>query len=83
MRTPATSASCSANAPGFELDASTFSGSIRSDFPVTLRSTAATTGTRDDAARWQQSRAIRGTFGDASAILAVRSFSGTVVITKK
>ena len=28
------------NVPGFELDASTFSGSIRSDFPVTLRSTA-------------------------------------------
>ena len=32
-----------ANTTGFELDASTFSGSIRSDFPVTLRST-----TRDD-----------------------------------
>jgi hypothetical protein len=29
------------------------------------------------------SRSIRGTFGDASAILSVRSFSGTVVITKK
>ena len=29
-----------ANVTGFELDASTFSGSIRSDFPVTLRSTA-------------------------------------------
>ena len=39
-RTRATSASMLANITGFELDASTFSGSIRSDFPVTLRSTA-------------------------------------------
>jgi len=70
-----------ANPTGFELDASTFSGSIRSDFPVTVRSTA-----RDDDPRNRRglnNRAIRGTFGDASAILAIRSFSGTVVIAKK
>ena len=71
-----------ANATGFELDASTFNGSIRSDFPITLRST-----TRDDDPRGRRSgmgnRAIRGTFGDGSAILAVRSFSGSVVISKK
>ncbi|HYU79951.1 MAG TPA: DUF4097 family beta strand repeat-containing protein [Vicinamibacterales bacterium] len=66
-------------APGFELDASTFSGSIRSDFPVTMRSTADSSG-RD---RRGLNRAIRGTYGDASAILSVRSFSGNVVITKK
>jgi DUF4097 and DUF4098 domain-containing protein YvlB len=69
------------NTTGFELDASTYSGSIRSDFPVTLRST-----TRDDDPRGRRgssNRAIRGTFGDAGAILAIRSFSGTVVITKK
>ena len=66
---------------GFELDASTFSGSIRSDFPVTIRSTAdAPSG---DRRRGGMNRAIRGTFGDASAILAIRSFSGNVVITKK
>lgn len=63
------------NPPGFELDASTFSGSIRSDFPVTLREAG---GNR----RGGSNRAIRGTYGDASAILAVRSFSGSVVITK-
>ncbi len=68
-------------ATGFELDASTFSGSIRSDFPITLRST----GRNDDpgARRGLTSRSIRGTYGDASAILSIRSFSGTVVITKK
>jgi len=70
-----------AGVTGFELDASTFSGSIRSDFPVTLRSI----GSDDQRGRRNglNNRAIRGTFGDASAILSVRSFSGTVVITKK
>jgi DUF4097 and DUF4098 domain-containing protein YvlB len=69
-----------ANVPGFELDASTFSGSIRTDFPVTLRSTP---GDDPRRRRGLNNRAIRGTFGDASAILSIRSFSGTVVITKK
>jgi DUF4097 and DUF4098 domain-containing protein YvlB len=68
-----------ANTPGFELDASTFSGSIRSDFPVTLRSNSQAAGGR----RGISNRSIRGTYGDASAIVAIRSFSGTVVITKK
>jgi DUF4097 and DUF4098 domain-containing protein YvlB len=68
-----------AAATGFELDASTFSGSIRSDFPVTLRTSARDSGDR----RGTSTRVIRGTFGDANAILSIRSFSGTVVITKK
>ena len=66
-----------ANPSGFELDASTFSGSIRSDFPVTLRSTD------DRPGAGRPNRAVRGVFGDASALLSVRSFSGTVVIVKK
>ena len=57
---------CSPTRTGFELDASTFSGSIRSDFPVTLRSTA---GDDPRGRRGMINRAIRGTFGDASAIL--------------
>jgi DUF4097 and DUF4098 domain-containing protein YvlB len=64
--------------PGFELDASTFSGSIRSDLPVTLRASDNRTGRGPGS-----NRTVRGTYGDASAILSVRSFSGTVVITKK
>jgi DUF4097 and DUF4098 domain-containing protein YvlB len=68
-----------AGVSGFELDASTFNGTIRSDFPVTLHTTP-----RDGSARRAMtSRAIRGTFGDASALLSIRSFSGSVVITKK
>lgn len=65
---------------GFELDADTFSGSVRSDVPVTLR----TRGREDrDRRGGASSRAIRGSYGDASAILSVRSHSGSVVITKK
>jgi DUF4097 and DUF4098 domain-containing protein YvlB len=64
---------------GFELDADTFSGSVRSDVPVTLRSVGQTTNRE----RRASPRAIRGTFGDASAILSVRSHSGSVVITRK
>ncbi len=63
---------------GFELDADTFSGSVRSDVPVTLRTLG-----RTERERRGSTRAIRGTFGDASAILSVRSHSGSVVITKK
>jgi DUF4097 and DUF4098 domain-containing protein YvlB len=63
---------------GFELDADTFSGSVRSDVPVTLRSIGRTEG-----GRRSSNRAIRGTYGDASAVLSVRSHSGSVVITKK
>jgi DUF4097 and DUF4098 domain-containing protein YvlB len=70
------------NAPGFELDASTFSGSIRSDFAITLRSTSSQ-GSGNERRRGGLNRAIRGTYGDASAIIAVRSFSGSVVITRK
>ena len=65
---------------GFDLDATTFSGSIRSDLPVTLRST----GGDDRQHRGPMSnRSVRGTYGDGGAILAVRSFSGSVVIVKK
>lgn len=65
---------------GFELDATTFSGSVRSDFPITLRSAGDPDG-RGRGGRGQ--RTIRGTFGDGSAMISVRSFSGTVVISKK
>jgi DUF4097 and DUF4098 domain-containing protein YvlB len=70
-----------ADPSGFELDASSFSGSIRSDFPVTLRTTGGTNQDRNR--RGNRNSAIRGTFGDASAVLSVRSFSGNVVISRK
>jgi DUF4097 and DUF4098 domain-containing protein YvlB len=63
---------------GFELDADTFSGSVRSDLPVTLRTMG-----RTEQNRRGSNRAIRGSHGDASAFLSVRSHSGSIVITKK
>jgi hypothetical protein len=63
---------------GFELDADTFSGSVRSDVPVTLRTMG-----RQGGSRQGSNRAIRGAYGDGSAILSIRSHSGSVVITRK
>src|SRR5690606_16417548 len=63
---------------GFDLDATTFSGSVRSDFPVTLR-----TDGSSGSSRRGSTRAIRGSFGDASSLLTIQTFSGTIVITRR
>src|SRR5207247_7698495 len=60
---------------GFELDANTFSGSIRSELPLT-------TGVGRDADR-RRRNSIHATFGDGSAILNIRTFSGDIVITRR
>lgn len=65
---------------GFELDANTFGGSIRSDLPVTLRAEG---GGGQDRRHNSSSRTIRGSYGDGGAVLSVRSFSGSVIIVKK
>lgn len=61
---------------GFELDAQTFSGSVRSDLPVTLRAGEAVGGR-------PSRRGIRGVHGDGSAQLLLNSFSGDITIGKK
>jgi len=58
---------------GFELEATTFSGSIRSDLPLT--------GGTNDTRRRQ--REVRGVYGDGSAVLDLNTFSGSVVISKR
>jgi DUF4097 and DUF4098 domain-containing protein YvlB len=63
-------------ATGFELVANTFSGNIRSDLPVTI-------GGSDERRRYGPGRAIRGTVGDGSASLMIRTFSGDIVIAKR
>jgi DUF4097 and DUF4098 domain-containing protein YvlB len=66
---------------GFELTANTFSGTIRSELPLTIG------GNRDaDNAgrrRGPGNRSIRATFGDGSAALSIRTFSGDIVISKR
>lgn len=62
---------------GFELDANSFSGDVRSDFPLT------THGTGDTRGRNGRRRLLHGTYGDGSAVVDITTFSGSIVIAKK
>lgn len=64
-------------ATGFELDANSFSGSVRSELPLSL------SGGGPDGGRGRRSRALRGVSGDGSAVLDVTTFSGSIVIVKR
>lgn len=74
-----------ANPAGFELNANSFSGSIRSELPLTIggdsarRGDAGPRGRRDSA----NNHSMRATFGDGSATLVVRTFSGEIIIAKR
>jgi len=61
---------------GFEVQANSFSGNVRSDFPVNRRAGAEGGG-------GVTPRAIRGVFGDASAMLVLRAFSGNISIARR
>jgi DUF4097 and DUF4098 domain-containing protein YvlB len=66
---------------GFQFTANTFSGSVRSDLPLTLDGSGDRGGRRG-----RQSfggRAMRATFGDGSAVLTIRTFSGNIVIYRR
>ena len=63
-------------AAGFELDASTFSGSVRSDFPLTVPPGQPVGGQG-------QRKSVRGVFGDGGAQIMLRAFSGDITIGKK
>lgn len=64
---------------GFELNANSFSGSIRSDLPLTIGGASQ----RNDRRRPGPGHATQGVFGDGSAALTVRTFSGNIIITKR
>jgi hypothetical protein len=66
----------------FDLEASTFSGDVRSDFPLTLRGGGP--GNNFTGGRGPRlNRTIRGSIGEGGALLSIRSFSGNVVIVKR
>lgn len=66
---------------GFELDATSFSGEIRSELTLTnQRQSGADFGPRNAGGR---TRSLSGTYGDGSALLDVSTFSGTVIIGRK
>lgn len=74
-----------ASAAGFELNANSFSGSIRSELPLTIGGDSARRGGntlrgRRDAVN---NHSMRATFGDGSATLVVRTFSGDIIIAKR
>ncbi len=61
---------------GFELEASSFSGSVRSDLPVVLDGfDSGSTGRR-------RNRNVVGTYGDGRAFLEISTFSGDIVIAR-
>ena len=69
------------NPSGFVLNANSFSGSVRSDLPMTIGGPADRGGRgRNDIMR---NRSMRATYGDGSATVTVRTFSGDIVISKR
>jgi DUF4097 and DUF4098 domain-containing protein YvlB len=68
-----------ANPSGFELNADSFSGSVRSDFPVMLGPASG----RSERGHPGPGRAMHAVFGDGGATLTVRTFSGDIVIAKR
>ena len=58
---------------GFALEGSSFSGTIRSDWPIE------TPGSQGRTAR----RTLSGTYGDGSALIVATAFSGNVSIVKR
>jgi DUF4097 and DUF4098 domain-containing protein YvlB len=63
---------------GFELTAKTFSGDVRAELPITM----APTGPESGIPGMPGNHEIRGTFGDGSAFVIVKTFSGDVVVGK-
>ena len=61
---------------GFEIEASTFSGAIDSELPITI-------GGAGRSSDRGSHRSIRGVYGDGSATLDVTTFSGNVIIRKR
>jgi DUF4097 and DUF4098 domain-containing protein YvlB len=69
---------------GFELNATTFNGSVRSEMPLTIAPEPAdSVNTPDGRERHGPRRSMRATYGDRSAVLNIRTFSGDIVIAKR
>ncbi|HEY1305320.1 MAG TPA: DUF4097 family beta strand repeat-containing protein [Vicinamibacterales bacterium] len=60
----------------FSLEATTFSGDVRSDYPLTVQGPLGNGFAR-------RRNSVRGTFGSGGAMLTLQSFSGNIVIVKQ
>jgi DUF4097 and DUF4098 domain-containing protein YvlB len=58
---------------GFQVEATSFSGTITSDIPITMRG----------GQNGRRNRSLRGTVGGGGAILDLTTFSGSIVITRR
>ena len=65
-----------AGSQGFELAAKTFSGDVHSDLPLTMVSSG------PPPPGGPERRDVRGTFGDGSALVIVKTFSGSVAVSR-
>jgi hypothetical protein len=72
-----------ANPAGFELNATSFSGSIRSELQLTIGGDGSSRDTGRSRDRGMNNRSMRATYGDGSATLSVRTFSGDIVVAKR
>ncbi len=61
---------------GFEVDANSFSGEVRTDLPVTRRGNS-------EPNRRGRHTTLSGTYGDGAAVLDLTTFSGSIVISKR
>ena len=61
--------------PGFELEAHTFNGRIRVDFPIKSEGPI-----RDND---RGPRSVRGTYGDGSSSLRLQTFNGNLTVTRR
>jgi len=65
---------------GFSIEASTFSGDMRSDYPLTLQGNPPNNNLTN---RGPNRRPLRGTYGDGGALLTLQSFSGNITVVKR
>ena len=62
---------------GFEVEASSFSGNIKTELPVTVQSQS------DESRYGPPNRSLVAVYGDGSAQVEIASFSGNIIIAKK
>jgi DUF4097 and DUF4098 domain-containing protein YvlB len=66
-----------ADGVGFEIEATTFSGDINTQLPITMRA-----GAEGDP-RHRMRRTLAGTLGDGAAFISINTFNGDIVLTRR
>jgi len=64
------------SAQGFDVEATTFSGNVRSDYPMTIQGPIR-------GFRPPENRTVRGSVGGGGAMLILQSFSGNITIVRR